>query len=259
MNDAPFIPAWLDDRVMSRSAFRVLSHLWRRRNPRTGQCNPAIASIARVCRMHRDTVTDAIKYLADAGLLSRAKHGFRASNSYVLHVPPTSGRIPPIGNTNWRKKPAQLEEKTGTNRRKISGTKVPLLKVPHEGTCEPTASPSVAENNSSKNKKPRSRDPVFDLLASLDGSDPTKLTPSAASGVGKALKDIKVVTPHVTVSETNRRVANYHLHLPPGASISAHALAKHWSRCDNPPERRSPEPVRLGTNIEEPVYYENKQ
>ncbi|MBM4232216.1 MAG: hypothetical protein FJ184_16070, partial [Gammaproteobacteria bacterium] len=41
-NGAPFIPAWLDDFGLDPVAFRVACHLWRRRNRKSGQCNPSI-------------------------------------------------------------------------------------------------------------------------------------------------------------------------------------------------------------------------
>lgn len=83
---APFIPAWLDDLPISPKAMRVLIHLWRRRNGRTGQCNPAAESVAQVCRLSRATVWAALRELEMAGLVTRAKHGFRGSNQYELKV-----------------------------------------------------------------------------------------------------------------------------------------------------------------------------
>lgn len=95
MNDAPFIPAWLDDRGLDPTAFRVLCHLWRRRNHRTGDCYPSAESIAKACGIGRKAVFKWIAELEKAELLTRAKTVFRGSNHYRLKVPivPKKGTI----------------------------------------------------------------------------------------------------------------------------------------------------------------------
>lgn len=78
----------------------------------------------------------------------------------------------------------------------------------------------------------------MDALASVDGSDPLQVTKSAWPGIGKALADIRSVSPTLTPDEISRRATNYALHFR-DAPISAHALAKHWARCDRPPAPRA--------------------
>lgn len=118
---APFVPSWLDDANLSLKAFRVLAHLWRRRNARTMQCNPCVAAIAETCRLNRGTVWQAILELERANLLTRGKCGFRASNSYVLNVPSTGRNFRPVESL-------QLDGNLDTNRTEIPATKGPLLK-----------------------------------------------------------------------------------------------------------------------------------
>lgn len=91
----PFIPIWFDDATLSPRAFRVLVHLWRRRNRYTGRCNPSVASIVASCQLHRDTVWKAIVELEDAGLLVRSRKGLRSSNQYDL-VCLTGGKNQPV-------------------------------------------------------------------------------------------------------------------------------------------------------------------
>lgn len=95
MNDAPFIPAWLDDARLDPYTFRVLCHLWRRRNTKTRACYPSVASIAKACGLDRKTVFKAIKQIESANLLGRSKTTFRGSNHYDLRTPtvPSDGTI----------------------------------------------------------------------------------------------------------------------------------------------------------------------
>lgn len=88
----PFIPAWLDDARLSPNAFRVLCHLWRRRNHKTGKCNPTVfsedperATITKVCGMNRNAVHRALKELAERKAATRIRH-FKRSSDYQLGV-----------------------------------------------------------------------------------------------------------------------------------------------------------------------------
>ncbi len=124
----------------------------------------------------------------------------------------------------------------GTDRRSIRAETIQVRKEGKELGAA-SASPSVASNGSMKSQKPilpRSRNPLLDCLATLDGSDPAQVTASAWSGFGKALKEIQQVCQAVTPDEIRRRVGNYRLHFR-DATISPHAIAKHWSRCDRGP------------------------
>lgn len=85
ISGAPFIPAWLDDLGLSKSAFRVVCHLWRRRG-NDGRCNPSAGSIAKVCRITDQTIWSALTELEAKGLLSR-RAGYRNSNHYTLIAP----------------------------------------------------------------------------------------------------------------------------------------------------------------------------
>ena len=78
----PFIPAALDDYGLNSSEFRVLCHLYRRAG-KDRRCYPAAHSIAKTCKLHRDTVWGCIKKLENLGLLQRRK-GRRNSNEYTL-------------------------------------------------------------------------------------------------------------------------------------------------------------------------------
>jgi DNA-binding MarR family transcriptional regulator len=99
----PFIPVWLDDAKLTPFEFRVLAHLYRRRNHRTGQCNPAVevfddkgvrSGITVTCRMNRKTVFQALRQLENAGWIKRDGKPFGGSNNYLLLSPAI---VPPDG------------------------------------------------------------------------------------------------------------------------------------------------------------------
>ncbi len=108
------------------------------------------------------------------------------------------------------------------------------------------AKPAPAGKRSAKSSTPRSRDPVLDALATLDGSTLAEVTRTGWSGTAKALADIRQVSPAVTVEEIRQRAANYRAHFR-DATISPHALAKWWGKCGRPPGGRDahgqPEPA----------------
>ncbi len=77
-------------------------------------------------------------------------------------------------------------------------------------------------------KRTRERNPVIEALACVDGSQINEITAPAWSAAGKALSQIKAVSPDVTAEEVLRRAENYRAKYRT-ASISALALAKHWA------------------------------
>ncbi|EIP96852.1 hypothetical protein OpiT1DRAFT_01277 [Opitutaceae bacterium TAV1] len=105
----------------------------------------------------------------------------------------------------------------------------PSTSLPGLDETTPPASPPPPPS-------PRRRDPLFDALAAVDGSDPAQLTKPAARAVGVALADIRRVAPGLTPDEIDRRAANYRLHMP-DVTLSASALAKWWARCASPPSQ----------------------
>ena len=72
------------------------------------------------------------------------------------------------------------------------------------------------------------RNPLFDALASLTGSDPAGLTKTAARTVAVALAEIREVCPNLTVDEINYRVKRYK-DLHPQWPLTAMAICKNWS------------------------------
>lgn len=89
-------------------------------------------------------------------------------------------------------------------------------------------------------KPARTRNALLDALAACGGADPSQIVPSAWSGIGKALADVKAVCPQVTPEEIARRSANYRTHMSASTILTHSALAKNWALCDKPNPRNKP-------------------
>jgi DNA-binding MarR family transcriptional regulator len=85
-----FCHSSLDDANIPKGAMRVLFHLRRRIGKRTVEnqnINPGIDSIAKVCRMTKDSVERELRWLESHGLIEIVRTRF--SNRYKLMVPKT--------------------------------------------------------------------------------------------------------------------------------------------------------------------------
>jgi hypothetical protein len=89
------------------------------------------------------------------------------------------------------------------------------------------------EGNTIAPKAARERNPLFDALAEATGQNAEQITKSAGGQIGKALAEIKAVSPEITVEQIKERAANYRTHFA-DVSISPSALAKWWGLCDKP-------------------------
>lgn len=103
-----FVHSSLDDAGLTANEFRVYCHL-ARRSGHAGDAFPSAQTISEVCRMHRDTVWEALRTLQSRGMVQRAPRP-GLSTLYVLttpdqwvistNPPETKGRPsePPTGN-----------------------------------------------------------------------------------------------------------------------------------------------------------------
>ncbi len=102
-----------------------------------------------------------------------------------------------------------------------------LLGSPPSAMAEPAPTPPPK-------RPPRPRDPLFDALASVDGSDPLEVQGKAARTIGVALAEIRRATPDVTPAEIARRAALWSAHFPQ-ATMTPSAIAKWWARLSHGP------------------------
>jgi hypothetical protein len=79
----PFIPSELDDAGLPANQFRVLCHLWRR-----GETFSNAATIAKVCRLKRDTVFQVLNDLEKVGFIHRKS---RPGQTTVIEPVPFGG------------------------------------------------------------------------------------------------------------------------------------------------------------------------
>ena len=91
--------------------------------------------------------------------------------------------------------------------------------------------------------KVRRRDPLLEVLAALDGSDISQVTPSGWLAAAAALKDIQTVAPTVTPEQLQLRVRHYRQIYPSTGAQTPRGLAKHWAKCEHPPTPSSPAPA----------------
>lgn len=80
-----FIPARLDDADLRPNVFRVYCHI-SRRDGREGAWS-SIAKMARVCRLHPQTVRKALRFLTGQGLLAATP---RQGQTTIYHLTPMS-------------------------------------------------------------------------------------------------------------------------------------------------------------------------
>ena len=221
----PFIPSWMDELEISPIQFRILANLWRR----AGQDNvawPSGATIAKDCRIDRDTLWDNLTALEQAGLVKRSS-ARGTSNTYTLLVP-VGRKRGPTGNGGPTKQ-AELTglgvaESAGLDQAESAGLKGSPEKVPQEGSIlAAPASPAAAKVSQ------RPRDALlFEAIGAAWGIDLTQLTPSARGSMNAALKQIKAAMPAVTEADIRSRAATYVRKYPTSGSCTPSALAKHW-------------------------------
>jgi DNA-binding transcriptional ArsR family regulator len=85
---------------------------------------------------------------------------------------------------------------------------------------------SHREPQGAKAPAARPRDPIFDAVCLVTGTDPSTLTRSGGSNVGRVVKELKEVG--ATADEIKVRARRY-IAKYPGASLTGPALTKHWA------------------------------
>jgi hypothetical protein len=208
------------------------------------------------CRITENTLWRALRELETAGLVSREK-AHRNSNRYRVYVPAAVTAKEPVieGAQSPQKERQQPPQSDGghppqkerrdypqTEGRKGIPMKEPQRRESNEGiaTADGVASQAQFDEvafSEGEPRAPRPANPLFDALARAEGSAPEQLTRSAARAVGVALAEIRKVCEGLTPEEIGRRARNYRAQMP-DVTLTAHALAKHWARCDRAPAGR---------------------
>jgi len=123
----PFIPAWLDDAGLTPAQFRVACHIYRR-----GDSFSNAATIAKTCRLKRDTVFEALSHLETAGFIKRTS---RPGQTTLIEPVPFEG----MGSDNpSRLGGREVSRLGGQDPSRLGGHKgnpikdIPLRKVPKE-------------------------------------------------------------------------------------------------------------------------------
>lgn len=115
----------------------------------------------------------------------------------------------------------------------------------------PPADADGGDASNAQSKSIRSRNLLFDTLATSCGSDVGQMTDPAKKTCAIALSQIRKVAPDLTPEEIKRRALNY-VEQMPNAAITPTALAKYWDRCDkgkNASNGRSWDPATDGGSV----------
>src|SRR5947209_181419 len=80
-----FIPRFIDEFGLDLAPFRIYSHLSRRQGV-NGRAWPGVRSIAKICRINKETVTKAIQHLIAAGLIEAKITERKRSNYRICSV-----------------------------------------------------------------------------------------------------------------------------------------------------------------------------
>lgn len=92
------------------------------------------------------------------------------------------------------------------------------------------AYPKPGRTARNETKTPPKRNELLDAIATINGGKVEEVTAVSWSGAAKALSQIKLVCPALTVDEIRRRARNYRFNFP-DAILTPHALEKHWAVC----------------------------
>jgi len=88
-----WMPDAMFDQGLDPHEFIVCAFLCRTAG-KSRRCWPALATIAKACRMKRISVIRAVARLEERGMVTRQKRGFRGTNAYTL-TPPEQWRAQP--------------------------------------------------------------------------------------------------------------------------------------------------------------------
>jgi crotonobetainyl-CoA:carnitine CoA-transferase CaiB-like acyl-CoA transferase len=104
----------------------------------------------------------------------------------------------------------------------------------------PATDPRKSDVGNRSPKAARSRDELFDALATATGRNPREMTEGEMRACAVALASIRKASPAVTADEIKNRAANYQ-RMFPHAALTPHAIANHWSALGaNAPRPRPP-------------------
>jgi hypothetical protein len=118
--------------------------------------------------------------------------------------------------------------------------------------------PDLQTEEPTKQAAGRQRDPIFEALAEIEGSDLNHLTKTGRGAINAARRDILAASPDVTAEEIRARARVYR-RLMPTAPLTATALAKNWARCGLEPTFHAPAQLRRSEPEEPPRWFPRLQ
>lgn len=201
-NTLPFatIPEWLLEADVSDRAVRLYGILVRHADQR-GTAFPSYRRLADRLRCGERSVMRAMQELVNVKALKieerrRPEDGGQTSNLYIL----TPGGVSPVSGGGATDAPGPVPAQTPQEREPVE-----------------RETPSVAPL--------RKRDPLFETLAEIEGSDLADLTKSQRGALNKAAKELRDLG--VEPGEIPRRAKVFAQRFPT-ATLTALGLVRHW-------------------------------
>ena len=268
-----FIHSALDDAGLSPAAFRVYCHLARRTLHSRMDKWPSAPAMAKVCRVHKDTVWKALKELIERGMIERESRTNTTSRHIITS--PTKWTKERVGGKegsaenegrptaeNEGRPPAESKGHEGNPEKVIQGrtaggaSDTPAVRAFFD--LEPSAKRDLdGGEKKSTGKTEKARNLPFDALMAVDGVPlDAQLTKPEAGRIVGALKAIRGAWPALAeehtagekhaddvalAAEIATRAAIWRTSVFPHATCTSTALAAHWTKCA--PHRAATVPV----------------
>lgn len=145
-----------------------------------------------------------------------------------------------LDGTTW----SIFEERQSTEMQEtlISDTDMQVSRVsgnPSLGKSHPTNTDRKKDEGDKDGTAVRPRNPLFDALAEVEGSDADEAAKLKGGKIAKALSQIKRMSPDVTPEEIKRRAGLYR-ETWPNVTLSATALAQNWAKFKTKPNAHAP-------------------
>ena len=211
---------------------------------------PSLETLSRYTRLSKSTVQRCVKKLVDQGLLTKSSGNGRKSTSYTIEMDfaqVVKRELIPSDNENDT--PDNENEGSQTDHPQPDESESRVVTVTTQGgqalttqggqalttqggqalTTEPLYIRNTTALEPTRQKSQRKRDAIWDALMEVCGVNTSTINSNERGRYGRAVKLLK--ESEATADEIHARAKLYRRKFP-GASMTAMAIANHWSELD---------------------------
>ena len=211
---------------------------------------PSLETLSRYTRLSKSTVQRCVKKLVDQGLLTKSSGNGRKSTSYTIEMDfaqVVKRELIPSDNENDT--PDNENEGSQTDHPQPDESESRVVTVTTQGgqalttqggqalttqggqalTTEPLYIRNTTALEPTRQKGQRKRDAIWDALMEVCGVNTSTINSNERGRYGRAVKLLK--ESEATADEIHARAKLYRRKFP-GASMTAMAIANHWSELD---------------------------